>query len=98
MNKSSLGAVAMVLICQPTAALELNQASEAELDGLRGIGPPFTRRLLAAREKQHFKNWNDLQARVKGVGPRLSQSLSDQSLTVNGEKYQAQPGPGQIIR
>jgi len=87
-NKPSLGLL-LLMLCQPGAALELNQASEAELDGLRGIGPPFTRRLLGAREQSLFKDWQDLQARVKGVGPKLSRSLSDQGLTVNGQIYKA---------
>lgn len=89
MYKPILGAI-LLLLFQQSAALDINQASEAELDGLRGIGPPFTRRLLAAREQRLFTDWQDLRARVKGVGLKLSQSLSDQGLTVNGEKFQAQ--------
>ena len=89
MYKPILGAM-LLLLFQQSAALDIKQASEAELDGLRGIGPPFTRRLLAAREQRLFTDWQDLRARVKGVGLRLSQSLSDQGLTVNGEKFQAQ--------
>ena len=89
MYKPILGAM-LLLLFQQSAALDINQASEDELDGLRGIGPPFTRRLLAAREQRLFTDWQDLRARVKGVGLRLSQSLSDQGLTVNGEKFQAQ--------
>lgn len=89
MYKPILGAM-LLLLFQQSAALDINQASEAELDGLRGIGPPFTRRLLAAREQRLFTDWQDLRARVKGVGLKLSQSLSDQGLTVNGEKFQAQ--------
>jgi len=89
MYKPISGAM-LLLLFQQSAALDINQASEAELDGLRGIGPPFTRRLLAAREQRLFTDWQDLRARVKGVGLKLSQSLSDQGLTVNGEKFQAQ--------
>ena len=70
-------AVAMSVCGWQALALEINQASEAELDGLRGIGPPFTRRLLAAREERLFTDWQDLRSRVKGMGPKLSQSLSD---------------------
>jgi competence protein ComEA len=68
----------------PAMALDVNQASEAELDGLRGIGPPFTRRLMAARAQHPFKDWSDLMQRVSGMGPRVAQSLSDQGLTVQG--------------
>ena len=97
MYKSSL-VLWCCLVFQPCAALELNQAGEAELDGLRGIGPPFTRRLLAAREKGLFTDWQDLRARVKGIGPKLSQSLSDQGLTVNGEKFQADKSAEKITQ
>ena len=38
----------------PIAALEINQATEAELDNLRGLGPAFTRRVIAARAEQAF--------------------------------------------
>jgi competence protein ComEA len=68
----------------PAMALDINQASEAELDGLRGIGPPFTRRLMAARAQHPFEDWSDLMQRVSGMGPRVAQSLSDQGLTVQG--------------
>ena len=94
----SIPGVVLLLLFQQSAALEINQANEAELDGLRGIGPPFTRRLLAAREQQLFTDWADLQARVKGMGPRLSLTLSEQGLTVNGEKFQANNSVEKTIR
>ena len=84
--------------CTLLPALEINQASEAELDGLRGIGPPFTRRVLVAREKSLFTDWQDLRSRVKGMGPKLSQSLSDQGLTVNGQSYEALAGNQPVTR
>jgi competence protein ComEA len=74
----------LAFLC-PAMALDINQASEAELDGLRGIGPPFTRRLMAARSQQPFKDWSDLMQRVSGMGPRVAKSLSDQGLTVQGQ-------------
>lgn len=79
----------LVLLC-PAQALDVNQASEAELDGLRGIGPPFTRRLMAARAQQAFQDWTDLMQRVSGMGPRVAQSLSDQGLTVQGHSLPCQ--------
>jgi competence protein ComEA len=74
-----------LLSVTPVIGLEVNQASEADLDGLRGIGPPFTRRLLAARAEQPFQDWPDLMRRVSGMGPRMAQRLSDQGLTVQGQ-------------
>jgi competence protein ComEA len=74
-----------LLSVTPVIGLEVNQASEADLDGLRGIGPPFTRRLMAARAEQPFQDWPDLMRRVTGMGPRMAQRLSDQGLTVQGQ-------------
>ena len=75
-----------ILCCCPQLwALDINQATEAELDSLRGLGPAFTRRVLAARSQQPFKDWPDLMRRVSGMGPRVARKLSDQGLTVQGQ-------------
>ena len=75
-----------ILCCCPQLwALDINQATEAELDNLRGLGPAFTRRVLAARSQQPFKDWPDLMRRVSGMGPRVARKLSDQGLTVQGQ-------------
>lgn len=69
------------------AALELNTATEAQLDGLRGLGPSSTARILQAREKGNFQSWADFMARVKGFQPASAAKLSAQGLTVNGMAY-----------
>ena len=66
-------------------ALDINQATEAELDNLRGLGPAFTRRVIAARSEKPFANWSDLMNRVSGMGPLVAQKLSAQGLTVKGQ-------------
>lgn len=71
--------------CPQLWALDINQATEAELDSLRGLGPAFTRRVLAARSQQPFKDWPDLMRRVSGMGPRVARKLSEQGLTVQGQ-------------
>jgi competence protein ComEA len=70
------------------AAVDVNQASEAELDGLKGLGPATTRLILAERQRANFINWSDLIARVKGLGPKSAASLSAAGLTVGGKPYQ----------
>lgn len=75
--------------CAPSWALEINQATEAELDNLRGLGPAFTRRIMAERTRQPFISWADLTQRVKGMGMATAQKLSDQGLTVQNEKFAA---------
>ena len=69
----------------PAWALEVNQATEAELDGLRGLGPAFTRRILAERSLRPFVDWPDLMHRVSGMGGVTAQKLSAQGLTVNSQ-------------
>src|SRR4051812_20357229 len=46
------------------AKLDVNAASEEELENIKGIGPAMAKRIIAARP---FKNANDLQT-VKGIG------------------------------
>ncbi len=77
----------------PIAALEINQATEAELDNLRGLGPAFTRRVIAARAEQAFADWPDLMRRVKGMGKATAQKLSEQGLTVQGQAFLTKLAP-----
>jgi competence protein ComEA len=68
-------------------ALEVNNATEAQLDGLRGLGPSQTARILQAREAGPFKDWADFMARVKGIRAPTASKLSAQGLTVSGAAY-----------
>ena len=70
-------------------ALEVNTANEAELDGVRGLGPSSTARVLKAREQGPFKDWADLMQRVKGIKPASAAKLSAAGLTVNQQPYSA---------
>lgn len=69
----------------PAWALEVNHATEAELDGLRGLGPAFTRRILSERNVRPFADWPDLMRRVSGMGGVTAQKLSAQGLTVQNQ-------------
>lgn len=71
------------------SAVDVNTATEAELDSVKGLGPSQTARILQAREKSLFKDWADFMARVKGIKPRTAAKLSDNGLTVNEKAYQA---------
>jgi competence protein ComEA len=68
-------------------AVDVNTATEAQLDGLLGLGPATTRVILAERDKARFKNWQDLIARVKGLGPKAAAKLSAAGLNVDGQPY-----------
>jgi len=55
----------------PGRPLDLNRATQAELDALPGIGPVTARRILDHRARYGpFRDPRDLRA-VKGIGPKL---------------------------
>ena len=75
------------------AATDVNKASQAELESVKGIGPSMATRILDARQTGSFSNWGDLQSRVKGVGDGNARKFSADGLTVNGAAYAASDAP-----
>ena len=49
--------------------VNLNAASQEELETLPGVGPKLAERIIAAREKQPFESWEDVE-RLEGVGKK----------------------------
>ncbi|MCU0968815.1 MAG: helix-hairpin-helix domain-containing protein [Rubrivivax sp.] len=72
------------------AALDVNQASQAELESIKGIGPSLSTKILDARKSGSFKSWADLQDRVSGIGPGNAARFSQAGLTVAGASFTAQ--------
>ncbi len=70
-------------------SLELNKATQAQLESLAGVGPDLAERILQARERKPFEDWADLRRRVAGIGPKLARKLSDQGLRVQGLSFPA---------
>ena len=69
------------------AAVDANQASRAELETVKGIGPGLSGKIMEARKTGAFKNWEDLVVRVGGVGPGNAARFSQAGLTVAGAGY-----------
>ena len=80
-------AVGLALAAGLCMATDINQANEAELDSVRGFGPPTTARILQERTKAPFASWADLMRRVKGIKQARARQLSKEGLTVNGQTY-----------
>jgi competence protein ComEA len=70
---------------QPPWPVEVNRASQAELEMVRGIGPQLSERLLQARAAGPFRDWADLVARVPGLGPHTARRLSAAGLRLEGQ-------------
>jgi competence protein ComEA len=73
------------------AQVDLNKATEIELDGLKGLGPTMTREIMNERKKIPFRDWSDLMQRIQGIGPKKAASLSEQGVRVDGQGYAPSP-------
>jgi competence protein ComEA len=69
------------------AAVDVNKATEADLDSIKGIGPGTSAKIIEQRKATPFKNWGDLMTRIKGIGEKRALKLSGEGLTVNGEAF-----------
>lgn len=88
MFKKLLAFFAAMFLVAAFAAVDVNKATEAELDGIKGIGPVTSKLIMSERKKGEFKNWDDFVARVKGVGDKSAAKFSAEGLTVSGAKYE----------
>jgi competence protein ComEA len=87
-----MAAVALIALWLGTAAranaeapLNLNTATAAQLEGLKGIGPSKAKAIVEQREKNgQFHSVDDLKL-VRGIGDKMLEQLRPQ-VTVDGAK------------
>jgi competence protein ComEA len=84
-----LTAAAFAPFSSAFAATDINKATQAELESVRGIGTSMSTKILDERKKSNYKNWDDFISRVGGVGPGNASKFSADGLTVNGEPFNA---------
>ncbi len=87
MKRQLIAAMLSLAASIALAAVDVNKASEADLDSIKGIGPGTSEKIIEQRKATPFKNWGDLMTRVKGIGEKRAAKLSGEGLTVNGEAY-----------
>ncbi|MBN8758238.1 MULTISPECIES: ComEA family DNA-binding protein [Variovorax] len=87
MFKKLLATTAMLFAVASFAAVDANKGTAAELDGLKGVGPAMSKRIIDARKEKEFKDWPDFMQRVKGVKEKKAAKLSAEGLTVNGQAF-----------
>ena len=87
MFKRLMAAVLALMAATAFAAVDVNKATAADLDGIKGIGPGISAKILDERKKGNFKDWNDLVERVKGIGEGNAAKFSAEGMTVNGSGF-----------
>lgn len=87
MLKSLLAGLAMFLVAGIASAVDVNKATQAELEATKGVGPAIATKILDERKKGTFKNWPDFIDRVSGVGEGNAAKFSAEGMTVGGASY-----------
>ena len=87
MFKKLLAFFAAMTVAVAFAAVDVNKATPAELDGIKGIGPGISGKIVDERKKGNFKSWEDFIVRVKGIGEGNAAKFSAEGLTVGGAGY-----------
>ncbi len=91
MIKKILAAMLALFAAVAFAAVDVNKATQAELEAIKGIGPAIAGKILDERKKSSFKDWGDMVERVKGVGEGNAAKFSAEGLTVNGAAFAGAP-------
>ncbi len=66
------------------ATVDINTATEAQLQELKGIGPSTARAIVKDRtDHGPYKSAADLSARVKGLGPKSLTKLEAEGLSLS---------------
>ena len=81
-----MGAWSLFAACQ-VLALEANDANQAELEMISGIGPALSEAILAARHERPFSDWQDFIDRMPGIGPTRAHRLSAAGLRIAGQVW-----------
>ena len=93
MFKRLLATLFALIAATAFAAVDVNKASQADLEAIKGIGPSISGKILDERKKGNFKDWGDLVERVKGVGEGNAAKFSTEGLTVNGQGFKGAAAP-----
>jgi competence protein ComEA len=87
MIKFLVAAFAALFAAAAFAAVDVNKATQAELESIKGVGPAIAGKILDERKKGAFKDWADLVNRVDGVGETNAAKFSAEGMTVGGAAF-----------
>jgi len=78
-------------------ALDANTASADDLQTIRGIGPATAARIVEARQREPFRDLDDLRDRVSGIGEKKLRKLQQAGLAVGSGQVSEGPGRARVI-
>ena len=90
----SLLFAAMIVVSGLSAAspVNVNTATQSELESIKGIGPSKAKTIIAERlGGGHFQDANDLQKRVRGIGIKSVEKMVDNGLTIEAPSSFREP-------
>jgi competence protein ComEA len=96
-KKVALAAGMAMAVIVPVHAVDVNVATQSELESVRGVGPKTAETIVRERQKGGaFKSFEDFSGRVRGIGAKRAQKLKDGGLTVGAATTAtaAAPAPG----
>ena len=72
--------------------INVNTATQTELESIKGIGPAKAKTIIAERlDGGHFQDANDLQKRVRGIGMKSVEKMVDNGLTIEAPSSFREP-------
>lgn len=90
-------AVALTFLTSSTGVshaspINVNTATQSELESIKGIGPAKAKTIIAERlDGGHFQDANDLQKRVRGIGMKSVEKMVDNGLTIEAPSSFREP-------
>jgi competence protein ComEA len=75
----------------PRMIVDPNTASAAVLSALPRLGPALVGRIAAARVLEPFQSLEDLEVRVRGIGPATAEALREHL------RFDAEPAPAEDV-
>jgi len=72
--------------------VNVNTATQSELESIKGIGPAKAKTIIAERlDGGHFQDANDLQKRVRGIGMKSVEKMVDNGITIESPSSFREP-------
>ena len=99
-NFKNLGRAAVVVLTVLVSSvgiaygspINVNTATQTELESIKGIGPAKAKTIIAERlDGGHFQDANDLQKRVRGIGMKSVEKMVDNGLTIEAPSSFREP-------